>query len=299
MLSWMGKISRTKHKPVSRAVLSTPIFHVRHLYLSDIVGAASPPAAEWVVETPQEKKTRLKAPGPKSELRKFYGERWWDMIKTAMTLAWSTIADLLTRLAPTLEHLCNHQWISGPALFTIHFPVLVELTCFFRDNRGNYPVQDTPTPDLRVKMPTLKRLHYVAKSYGSTGLWLHTETLPPSLFLVRFSSFDTSGRLLHFLAFYSTSVWAGENKTDIIVSRHVDSSVLNDLEEVQGSIDFQSSWYDGRTDLNAIIAKVCMIKDPKLYDKRRLYQEWLLRVQGQEEIWEDKGVPLSLMIERG
>jgi hypothetical protein len=92
-----------------------------------------PAAVEWMVETPEEKKIRLKALRPKPELHDYHGERWrpWTpKIETAVTLAWSTVADLLTRLAPTLKHLCNYQWILGSALFTIHFPVLVEVTCF-------------------------------------------------------------------------------------------------------------------------------------------------------------------------
>jgi hypothetical protein len=160
MQGWMKKIKRTNHKPVSRMVLSSPIFHVRHLFIADImdrgVGLA---VLEWIFETSAEKKARLKALGHKPELHDYYGERWkpWrPKIETGVILAWSTIADLLTRLAPTLEHLCSYQWMSGSALFTIHFPVLVEVTCFLRKGGDDFTVI-TSAADLSVNMPTLER----------------------------------------------------------------------------------------------------------------------------------------------
>jgi hypothetical protein len=257
-----------------------------------------PVAMDWIVETPAEKKIRLKALGRKPELHDFHGERWRPTFETAESLAWSTVADLLTRLAPTLEHLCNYQWIPGSVLFAIHFPVLVEVTCFLV-NDGHDATVNTSAVDLSVKMPALERLHYVNKIHDRSSRWLSAKTLPASLSLVRFSYIQVPRYLVFFLAGGENSPWAGQNKLQIIVSRSVESYIDYDVDLVRACWVPLSEWYDERPALYAIIPKVHMIEEPESYDKQRLYQEWLSRVQGQEGIWNDKGIPLSLMIEGG
>jgi hypothetical protein len=148
-------------------------------------------------------------------------------------------------------------------------------------------------------MPVLERLHYINGIHGRSSRLLSAKTLPASLSLVRFSYSQAPRYLLFFLADGENSPWTRQNKLQIIVSRSVESYVDYDVDPVQDCLVPLSEWYDERPALYAIILKVRMVEEAESYDKQRIYREWLARVQGQGGIWNDKGMPLSLMIEGG
>jgi hypothetical protein len=348
MQNWIvGKIRGTKPKSVGRTALSSPVYKIRHLFLADTEGPVTPPWDEWMIETPAERPRQLNAPRPEVEVERcdFSGESWRPM-KTAVSLAEATIANLLTRVSPTLEHLCYHQILSSSALFTVHFPVLVELTCHLEEHGcGEYVKRkitaaergvNLPARDTSVNMPALERLHAIDKldgGYNDICRLMSTLNLPASLSLVYFSNVTNPGSILAFLFNEKNSPWVRQNRFNILVSRHAppssrstrpaqlhragsedsmtisapSGSVIAPIHEHTISFPNPESWLPPRSwyntcsgpDLHAIISKIRIMEDPEEYGRRRLYQEWISRVQGQEGCWKDEGIPLSLMMERG
>jgi hypothetical protein len=263
---WRGKISRVTNGVVSARrrtalKLSSPVVQIRHLFLADCVAPAQT-GDEWTEEEPQRNQLLAsldalvdKVNGRSSTYfrrneQPVVGNSTRPRSGVPMASAHPTIAGLLARLAPTLEHLCYDQTLSSSALFAVDFPVLVEMTCrlgqkgigrqgkFRRPRRLGRPGRPIGAGnDLSAQMPILERLHVVmgmgTDAQDSDAYQLvYVDALPQSLSFVRFSDTDDPSHLFSALqsadeADYGPWMSLSHEDLTILVSRTSPVSSIN------------------------------------------------------------------------
>jgi hypothetical protein len=209
----------------------------------------------------------------------------------------ATITALLTRLAPSLQHLCyNGSAMSSMVLFQVPFPALEELTCgVFHcwtskfcdyEDVGSSTVHTLRRISILLHMPMLKDLHIVYNATdGRTDI---PEELLLSLARVRFSDAPSPALLVDKLTEHKKGPWLTHNSLrTILVSHKRDGSYLPDAEDPPVSARlFEYACKD-------LSQRIHVVEGLGDYNLHHLRVEWLARVQGGEGCWEE-GTPLAL-----
>jgi hypothetical protein len=273
----------TRTRPrLAKLVLSRPIVHVKHLFLNDF----SMDSNEWCGEL----KYILHKLVRKTRPRKI-GE---DTSEGDRLRAQAVIHDLLTYLAPTLEHLCLVQKIASTSIFVaIPLPLLVELTCHCRFGAA---IETSTHPALREQLLVLKRLHYVRANACEDYAWLNIlQYLSPTTSLVRISEVYNPSDLLSWFARPGANPWAQGATFDMIVSCEPYSRGYSN--RISG--DF-SQWRTAKEIVadDFMFSKISVVEreNYRYYrnEEDNLYRDWLARVQGGQGCWKE-GTPLSLI----
>jgi hypothetical protein len=292
----------TKSK-LSQSVLN-PTICVKHLFLADCAEdrlGEKPSWTEWQNNPNAGILSKL--------MRKAIGNSTrTQRLKENSKTSRATIQALLTHLAPALEHLCFHQWMSSD-LNGVHitFPALLELTCHFRRPWYHDIVLDFHGPPyLREQFPVLERLHFLSNMMDLVRSWLwYFPDLPASLSHVRFSNVVDPINLLSLLTRYDAAPWAVQDSLVITMSTHMKSLPLcggeffTDVPPVSGEVRHQlwtsslPSWREAASLNENVYKKVYVLEQDNARDLNCLYHDWLERLHQREGCWQE-GVSLAL-----
>jgi hypothetical protein len=130
--SWK-EMTPTDHQHAGRPALSTRNIYVRHLFLADcakdrsIYDKTDPMWKEWQHST--DTKTGALSSLVQAMIKGRDRNEQWRVANAAISSAELAITNLLTHLAPSLQHLCYDQALALLALFRVTLPALEDLTC--------------------------------------------------------------------------------------------------------------------------------------------------------------------------
>jgi hypothetical protein len=296
-----GKGRKSTKSKLSQSVLN-PTIRVKHLFLADCAEDRPGEMSSWTQwqNDPDAgifSKLMRKAIGNSTRT-----QRLKEISKTSR----ATIQALLIRLAPALEHLCFHQWMSSDlhGVF-ITLPALLELTCHFRRPWFHDIVLDLYGP-LREQFPVLERLHFLSNRMGLVhSRWRSLTDLPASLSHIRFSNVVDPNNLLSIITHYDANPWAVQDALVITMSTYIEPLPLcggeffTDIPPVSGEVRHQlwtssvPSWRETASVNEDVYKKIHVLEQDSTYDVNRLYQDWLERVNQREGCWQE-GTPLVL-----
>jgi hypothetical protein len=212
----------------------------------------------------------------------------WRVANAAISSAELAITNLLTRLAPSLQHLCYDQALASLALFRVMLPALEELTCRvdhrwtceFYETEPSSSTQMVLTPrrvPFLLQLPALKNLHVVLKgmNWGND----FPQELPPALQRVRFSDAVNPARLVTMLTENANGPWLTQDSLRTILVSHK----RHDSYALDQPVSAQLVEHDHQ----GVLHKIHVVEDLEDYDVHRLYEEWLERAQGGQGCWKE------------
>jgi hypothetical protein len=292
----------TKRKAVRKVM--PPLMQVRHLFLSDCaadVKGRKPGWTHWQeyqTGTLSNLKHAVTGPGTNS-----------SAARSSSTMAEGAIRRLLAHLAPTLEHLCfNQETYSSVVLSPVLLPALVELTVRFRHNPSFIGVNQSDyaiSLEILRDVPALRRLHMVSGYDNRHCVRLAIlQQLPLRLTHLRLSDENDPPRPLELLSrMAGHATWPAHIETILLAPKtcfhptctisfyeRSASSFSSDLRPRSRSPTNRTNlaeWHRAAISETDISSLVRSVDEDSAYDLRRLYVEWLDRVQGGYGCWVD------------
>jgi hypothetical protein len=214
-----------------------------------------------------------------------------------------SIVSLLLMIAPTLQSLAL---VMDCLQITTHVPVtlpsLAELTCvrFYHDLNAmlNAPYQPRNQIYLDQKLPALRRLHLVHKSFSPR--FCTSSEIPPALTHLRLTG-ESSTELERSLAWLSnpspghsiSALWPPRRLERILTSpRHQENMGLHLIyPSLYKEVDPMRWWHAAQSAVD-ISERVGIVLEPQMYDAQQVYEHWLDRLQDRPGCWVS-GEPLA------
>jgi hypothetical protein len=209
------------------------------------------------------------------------------------TAAETTLHELLSRLAPRLEHLAFHQQLTGIAavhLVPVHLPVLEELMCRFGGPPGSAVYRSDRPPTVPVAQsataPLLRRLNIITGSdswsFESSRL-LVLQQLPPLLSHLRLSNICDAPRLLSTLSTMAGGPSWPRGMERILLAPRLAADLHEALQVLPNARWRAAATYEGDVSTLVYMAEHLANSGSATL---QMYNDWLNRVRGGDGCWE-------------